>query len=527
MSNEDNIIIVGAGASGIAMACQLQRQLGFTNFEIYEKGAKIGGTWYYNTYPGCACDIPSHFYSFSFELNPNWSEFFSGQAEIQKYMQDVAEKYNLPSKTRLSTEVLAAKWNNDSGRWMVDFKDLKTGNEYSKTCKFLITAAGILSIPNECPVPGIESFRGNKWHSARWDYSVSLKGKNVIVIGNGCSATQFVPKIVPEVKSLVQFVRSQHYLLPIPNETYPAYFKWIMRNIPGAIRLYRFGIALILEASFPMFIAKGGASMRKWYSTNIIKHMKKAAPEKYHDIIIPKYEIGAKRRVLDTKYLTSLHDPKLLLMTDPCVQIKEHSVVTKSGAEYPADVIIYANGFAVQKPMVPMKISGRSGEDIQTRWERQGGARAYMGSIVPDFPNMFILLGPNLGTGHFSCIFTTECTVNLVNNLISPFLGIKEKGVLELAQEAEDREYKWIQDNLNKCIWGNGEQGGWYVNRETGHNSTVYPHFQTEYWWKTRKPKWSDFEIFGKKKRSFAGVNYLLVAVFMLVFALLLGWLRK
>ena len=527
MSNEDNVIIIGSGVSGVIMACQLQRQLEFTNFEIYEKGASFGGTWWFNTYPGCACDIPSHLYSFSFELNPDWTGRYSSQPEIHKYIENVAKKYNLPSKTHLNTEATGARWDNETARWTVDFKDLKTGNTYSKTCKFLVMATGILSVPNPCTLPGIENFKGGHWHSARWNHSVSLKDKNVIIIGNGCSATQIVPAILPEVKSLTQIIRSQHYLLPLANSFYSDRFKWIMKNIPGVMRLYRLNIAVRLELSFKMFRTKAGAGIRERVSKLITGYMKKVTPEKYHDIVIPKHQLGAKRRVIDSNYLASLHNPKILLTTDSCVQVKEHSIVTKSGAEYPADVIVYANGFQVHTPMVPMKIYGKSGEDIQSRWNRQGGPRGYMGSLVADFPNMFMLVGPNLGTGHFSAIFTTECTINLATKLMDPFLGVKEKGMIELTQEAEDKEFKWIQDNSKDCVWGNGDFDGWYVNKETGHNSTVYPHYQTHYWWKTYRPNWSDFKIIGRKKGNSGEFRLILLAIIVFMLSLVFGWLRK
>ena len=527
MSNEDNIIIIGAGASGIAMGCQLQRQLGFTNFEIYDKGGEMGGTWFFNTYPGAGCDIPSHFYSFSFEPNPDWTQAFALQPEIQQYMINVTKKYNLPAHTHLNTEAISATWDNDTGRWTVDFKDLKANQTYSKTCKFLVMGAGGLSVPNKCPVPGIENFKGNHWHSARWNHDVSLKDKNVIVIGNGCSATQFVPVIVSEVKSLVQFIRSQHWLFGRPDWKYPPGFRWVMRNVPGALKFHRLFWAAFLEYDFGLFKLKSGAGRRKAAAELGTSYMKRKAPEKYHDLLTPKFQVGAKRRVYDTGYYKALHNPKIHLTNDPCVQIKENSVVTKSGAEYPADVIVYANGFQIHEPMVPMVIRGKSEEDVRARWKRQGGCRAYMGAMIADFPNLFTLIGPNTATGHYSIIYTAECTVNMAIRLMRPLLGTGEKGIIEVTEEAEAKDVEWVQEKLKEYVWGSDGESGWYVDKTTGHNDTVYPHYQTHYWLRTLRPVWSDFKITGTKKESSSKIGLTLLAVLVLVFAIVVGVFGK
>jgi len=308
MSKETTIIIIGAGASGIAMGCQLQRKLNFTDFEIYEKDVEFGGTWWVNTYPGCACDILSHFYSFSFEQNPDWSKVFPAQPEIHEYMVKVAEKYNLRAHTHFSTECLGADWDKQTEGWTVHFKNLKTGENFSKTCQFLVLCQGALSVPNDCPVPGLENFKGDAFHSARWNHKVDLTNKDVIVIGNGCSATQFVPVILPKTKTLTQFIRSPHWIFERYNWEYPAAFKWVMKHVPGAMSLYRLFWAVFLD---PFFLAFKKEGIGKWWRKRTEKdsreYIMRTAPKKYHELLIPKFEVGAKRRIFDGYYLPCLN----------------------------------------------------------------------------------------------------------------------------------------------------------------------------------------------------------------------------
>jgi len=525
---QDNVIIIGAGPSGMIVGCQLQRQLGFTNFEIFERGSDFGGTWYHNTYPGSGCDIPSYFYSFSFEQNPEWTRVFPLQGEIQEYMLNVAKKYNLPKHTTFHTEALGAKWDTEAERWTVTFKNIKTQEVFSKTSKFLVMCCGPLSTPNECPVPGAEKFQGNIWHSGKWNHNVDLSDKNVAVIGNGCSATQFVPVILPKVKSLTQFIRSQHWIFKRPNPLFPEKFKWAMRHIPGAMFLHRFILAFLLDAQFMMFKTKSGQGMRNWCSKRARRYMTYKAPKKYHDILVPNFEVGSKRRVFDTDYLKCLHDDKILLTNDPLVQINEKSVTTKSGKEYPTDVIILANGFQIHAPMHPFTLQGKSGEKLTERWQRQGGIRAYMGVMSPDFPNMFTVVGPNTGSGHYSIIFIAECNANLAIKLMKPFLFTGVKGSIEVTEEAEKRDVDWVQNRLKQYVWHGTGEAGWYVDKKTGHNGTIYPHFQSHYWMRTLRPVWSDFKMNGAKKTGLSlGTIFILIAIIGLLISYVLSVFKQ
>jgi len=525
--DDNNIIIIGAGASGIAMGCQLQRKLGFNNFEIYEKDEDYGGTWYVNTYPGCGCDIPSHFYSFSFETNPDWTYAYSFQPEILAYMKNVSKKYDLPARTRFGMECVGAEWDKDQEKWTAAFKNVKTGEISKKECKFLVFCSGPLSVPNPCPVPGAENFKGEIFHSQQWNHKAEIENKDVIVMGNGCSATQFIPEILPKVKSLKQFIRSQHWILPRDNTKFTERWKWMMRNVPGLIYFYRYFLAVFLDIFFFMFRTKSGKSMRDALSKKCLKFMKKA-PEKYHHLLVPNFEIGAKRRIRDSGYIECLENPKILLTDDPLVQIKEHSVVAKSGEEHHADVIVYATGFQIRQFLGQFTIKGKSGEQLGARWKRQGGARAYKGVMVADFPNMFTVIGPNTASGHFSIIFMAECNVEFILKILKPFLKAKNGGVVEVTEEGEKEDVDWVQGQLKECIWNEGE-AGWYADKDTKHNPTIYPHYQMNYWWRTLTPKWTDFRLSGEGgknalKRDWKGnflfflvVNCLIILIGMIL----------
>jgi len=499
---DDNLIIVGAGPSGIAMGCQLQRKFGFKNFEIYDKNEDFGGTWYANTYPGCGCDTPSHFYSFSFEKNSQWSRVFPLQPELLAYFKKVSSKYDLPAHTHFKMECLKAEWNVDTEQWMVTFRNVGSGDIRQRSCKFLVFCVGVFSVANPCPLPGVENFKGEIFHSAQWNHKVNLAGKDLIVIGNGCSAIQFIPAIQPKVKSLTHFIRSQQWILPGINWQCSKMFRYILRNIPGASEIFRFLLAGFLDAWFFMFRTQSGKWLRDYTARETEKYLKAKTPEKYHPLLIPNFTMGAKRRIFNSGYLECLSSSKVLLTDDPLIQIKERSVLTKSGKEYPADVIVYATGFQVREFLASIEVRGKSGEDLQSRWKRQGGPRAYKGVMVADFPNLFTVIGPNTISGHYSVIYMSECNVNFILKLLKPLLfHRKYRSLIEVTEEGEKKDVEWAQSRMKQCIWNEGE-GGYYTIKETGHNPVVYPHYQTNYWFRTLIPNWSDFVMIKKNKRG-------------------------
>ncbi|KAM0234805.1 hypothetical protein ACHAPO_006169 [Fusarium lateritium] len=366
---QTDVLIIGAGMSGIGLGVRLVQKFGTRNFEIVEKSSAFAGTWNVNSYPGCGCDVPSHFYSYSFALNPNWSQKYASQPEIEAYFKDVANKYDIGRHVRLNSIVESAIWDERTGVWEVSIRDHGTSEVSTRRAKVLVSAVGALSIPKECDIPGASDFEGRLFHTAKWDHSFDWHNKDVVVIGNGCSATQVLPVISSgdtAVRKVTQFARQAHWLSKRLNPTYSAIFKWTMRWIPFAMRIYRAWLYYQKERDFAGFHVTNGLKTRYKWTEETVEYIRKMAPDRYLDFLIPKTEIGCKRRVNDTDYLACLHrDNVELVYDDPIQNIESKGVRTKSGKLVAADAIVLAHGFETQTPLFPMKIYGKDGITIK------------------------------------------------------------------------------------------------------------------------------------------------------------------
>ncbi|ORY77358.1 4-hydroxyacetophenone monooxygenase [Protomyces lactucae-debilis] len=503
-----DVLIIGSGMSGMALCVQADRKFGpNVRIGLVEKSGDLGGTWHLNTYPGAGCDIPSHFYSFDFAPNPEWSHFMSRRDEIWKYQQEVGRKFKIHDRTRFNTGCNGANWDAEDRSWIVHCEDQLTGNKYDIRTRILVPAVGGLHLPNDIGIQGSETFKGPIFHSARWEKDVDLKGKNVIVVGNGCSATQFVPIVCKEAKQVRQFVRSMHFLMPDPNFKYSSFARMLFRYVPFLMKIYRLLIASVLDASFAMFYVKGiGKHLRRIHQKQTLKYIRDRCPQKYHDIVVPDFQIGCKRRVMDTGYLDCLHRDNMDVTRDGLVQIKENSVVTKSGQEYPADVIILANGFKVGQFVVDIR--GINGESLQEHWKKYQGPEAYFSTCLNGFPNMFLSMGPNSATGHFSYLFTSQRQSDFIIRLLEEVIPTNGKAdkrkVIEVKEQAERKDVRWIEDETERTIVG--KQGGcsaWYV--QGGRNVALYPSFQAHFALRARFVRWQDFTIDGKSAGSALG----------------------
>ncbi|KAI7498286.1 monooxygenase [Hortaea werneckii] len=496
---DTEVLIIGAGPSGLGTAIQLRRANLTSSIEIIEKCGDVGGTWLVNTYPGCGCDVASHFYSFSFALNPDWSKKFSMRSEIQQYFRDVAERFDVVRHCRFYQTVETAHWNEDQQLWEVKITDHKTKNTYLRRAKVVVSAVGSLSVPKPCEIPGAETFKGPLFHSAQWDHSLDWKNKDIVVLGNGCSATQFVPIMAQDAKQLTQFARQAQYLAERPNPDYGSLFKWVMRYVPGAMRAYRFKLYSDMEKDFAGFDIESGKLIREGLKEENEKYVKRMAPERYWDALIPKHEIGCKRKVMDTDYLSTLWRENVeLIADDPVEKIMPHSVMTKSGRELKADAIVMATGFAVFRMLFPMEIYGQNGISLNEYWDTQhdGAAQAYLGTCVPNFPNFFTLMGPNTVTGHLSVIYTVECQINFTLRLIAPILKSmhsqqrslmapsKEIAAVDVRPESANAHISWLQNKLSKLVWASGCTS-WALDPKTGLNIAMYPEYQFIYWWRS------------------------------------------
>lgn len=514
MANPDtDILIIGAGMSGLGLAVQLIRNYGYRDFEIVEKVADVGGTWLVNTYPGCGCDVASHFYSYSFELNPDWSQKFSMRSEIQAYFRGIAEKYKIVPHVTFGTTVEQAHWNDEGQFWETTLKNQQTKETYTKRSRVLVSGVGNLSVPRDCELPGADTYKGKLFHSALWDHSFDWKDKDVVVLGNGCSATQFVPVMSEGARSLTQFARQAQYLAERPNPVYSPAFKALMRYMPFAMKLYRFKLYADMEKDFASMETEGGKGIRKGLIEENERYVKSMAPEKYWDALIPKIEIGCKRKVMDTGYLECLHRENVeLVADDPVEELTANGVRTKSGRELSADAIVMATGFQVFRMLFPMEIHGQNGVRLNDYWDEhfQGAAQAYLGTNVPGFPNFFTLMGPNTVTGHLSVIYTVECQINYVLRLLDPLIKSKKTSrsilsstpfnVVDVKFDAAKKDSIWMQKELSKLVWASGCTN-WALDPSTGMNIAMYPGYQFMFWLRSIFIPRDDFEYVDEKKK--------------------------
>ncbi|EEH34998.2 monooxygenase [Paracoccidioides lutzii Pb01] len=475
-SSYTQIACIGSGLSGVALGATLKRWYNFDDIRFFDRNAGSGGTWWANGYPGCACDIPSALYSFSFHLNPNWTQTMPPSEEIKAYNESVLEKYSLGEKMVFSTEVTHCEWNEETSLWTMHLQNLQTGEKYTHKCQILFNAGGLLSVPRKCDIPGSEKFNGHIFHSAQWDAFVSLKDKNVIVIGNGCTGAQIVPAILPEVKHLTHIIRSKHWIYPAANPPYPPFLRWIFQNIPLALRLHRIHLFLLIERSLTLFkMSKKGTLMRQERQVKSERFMRKHAPAKYHDLLIPDFDFGCKRRIFDVGgYLKSLNAENITLTDEKPLEILPDGIRTKNGV-IKADVIVLATGFET-KFLHSMDVIGRDGQSVRERWDKYPGPTAYNSSVLSGFPNFFMLLGPNSATGYTSALIASENTINYALRILKPILTGKATSV-DIKQQAEKSYADKVQAALKETVFNAGGCQSWYIQKSKW-NATIYPWSQ-------------------------------------------------
>lgn len=488
-------LVIGTGFSGLGMGIALQK-LG-VEFVILEKAGDIGGTWRDNTYPGCACDIPSHLYSFSFEPKPDWKNPFSLQPEIQEYLEGVADKYGLRRYVEFDSKVDRGYWDDDEYRWHVFTTD---GREY--VAQFLISGAGALHIPSFPEIEGREDFAGPAFHSAEWDHSVDLTGKRVAIIGTGASAIQIVPEIVDDVRELQLYQRTPPWVVPRRNPEIPKALRSAMENVPGLRALVRLVIYWGQEAlAFGMTKRPNALKFIEAYCKwNIWRSVR---DRELRRKLIPNYRIGCKRILNSSTYYPALAKPNAEVITEGISRITRDGIVTKDGRERPVDVIVYATGFHVTDSYTYVQIKGAGGEDLVDRWNREG-IGAHRGITVANMPNLFFLLGPNTGLGHNSVVFMIESQIRYVADAIAKCdkLGAQ---ALAPTRAAQDKFNKELQERLSQSVWNSGGCASWYLD-EHGKNTVLWGGYTWEYWRETRKVDPSEYEFLGVGARARASV---------------------
>jgi cation diffusion facilitator CzcD-associated flavoprotein CzcO len=462
---------------------------------------------------------PAIFYSFSFCPNPKWTTFHPEGSEIVKYLQDVCEKYKIVDKIQLNTDVRQVRWLESEQVWELTLQHLVVGagdlSEHQRAqkvrelgpdsvyasqevirAKVVASAVGGLVEPKLWPesIPGKDKFQGEIFHSARWRYDVDLKDKDVIVVGTGCSSAQFVPRLTKEygAKSVTQLMRSPPWVVPRQEAPWPVgWGPWLNTHIPGFNKSIRFLIAARAEYDWRLFGSeKYHEKERRKLEAELLAHMKKTVPKKYHEILTPNYGVGCKRRIFDASWFPGLNDSTIVLTTLPLTSVGEKTVTLGPGRTYPdpshttssapthevtipADVIILANGFDTTQWLHPLEITGRDGKKLHDVFDERGGPQMYMGMALDGFPNFFTIFGPNTATGHSSVILASENMVNMSLKFIGPILD----GDVVTTEIKKEAELEWARDTqsaLKKRVWNTGGCDSWYKT-EGGWNSTVYP----------------------------------------------------
>jgi len=464
VTQHHRIAIVGTGFSGLGMAIRLKQE-GEQDFVLLERAADIGGTWRDNTYPGCRCDVPSHLYSFSFAPNPNWSSTFSPQSEILDYLKDCAERFGVMPHVRFDTELESASWDDDDGLWRIET------SQGPLTAEILISGQGPLSDPSLPEVPGIESFEGTAFHSAEWDHEHDLEGERVAVVGTGASAIQFVPEIQPKAAKLHVFQRTAPWVIPHRNRPLRRWERAIYRLFPPAQLAMRAAIYWARELFVLQFRHRAvGRLLERIPMAHMRKQVKDPA---LREKLTPDYRIGCKRILPTDEWYPALAQPNVEVITEGITEIRPHSVVAADGTEREVDTIIFGTGFHVTDVPIADRIEGRDGRTLAETWE--GSMRAYKGTTVAGYPNLFFLVGPNTGLGHTSIVFMIESQIAYVLDALRT-MRRRGAGTLEVREGAQ-AAYNAELDRMTKgTVWVTGGCTSYYIDRN-GHNSALWPTY--------------------------------------------------
>src|SRR6266496_6094137 len=483
---EFHTVVIGTGFSGLGMAIQLKRD-GRDDFVVLEKAHDVGGTWRDNTYPGCACDIQSHMYSFSFAQNPRWTRSFSPQPEIWQYLREVTDRYGLRRHIRFGVAVTGARWDADECRWHV------TTSKGEFTARFLVAGVGALHIPNIPKLPGVERFEGETFHSAQWNHDYDLAGKRVAVVGTGASAIQFVPRIAPDVARLTVFQRTPPWIMPKPDHAMPGWVKTLFRLVPGAQRVYRDLIYWLLEARAAGF--NGNPRLMRLASKIALAHMHKQVKDpELRRTLTPDYVMGCKRVLVANDYYPALTRDNVVVNTAGIRQVTEHGVVDADGVEHEVDVIIYGTGFHVTDAFDYLELTGVDDRDLAKEWQ-DTGIQTHLGITGGGYPNLFFLLGPNTGLGHNSVVFMIEAQIRYVSQAmaLADRAGV---AALDTKESAQAEFQSDIQRKLAGGVWTRGGCDSWYLDSR-GVNRTIWPGFTWRYWLRTRKLDPEVFDLVG------------------------------
>lgn len=462
------VLIVGAGFGGIAAAVEL-REHGIEDIAILEKAPDLGGTWFYNSYPGAACDVPSHLYSFSFAQRRDWARLCSPQREIHDYLRDVAREHGIEGLIRFGQTVRSCAWEQERCRWVVQSEQ---GESFEADA--LVLATGQLHQPNVPAIQGAETFAGRAFHSAEWDHGYELAGKRVGVVGSGASAVQFVPEIAGEVARLDVFQRTGNWFMPRLNRPYPRALRLAIEHVPGLQRarrrfIFEYGETLTAAIRHPRTIGRIGAARSAAFMRSQLPDPQLRAKA------WPDYTFGCKRVLFSSHFLPALERPNVELLTDPIAAIAPEGIRTADGALHELDCIIWATGFKTNDFMLPMAVAGRDGAELAESWA--GGAHAHLGICVPGFPNMFVMYGPNTNTSGGSIVYYLEAQAAYIRQALT-HMAARGAASIEVRPEIEQGYDRDVQRRFQGTAWMDCDS--WYRDAH-GRIVANWPGYMREY----------------------------------------------
>jgi len=462
LPGEVDIAVIGAGFSGLGTAIRLRGQ-GHENFVVLERGDDVGGTWHWNTYPGCGCDVPSHLYSFSFAPNPSWTRTYSRQDEIRDYLRRCADDFGVRPHIRTSTTVESAVWDEQARRWILET------DRGTLRARVVIAGIGPLTEPKVPDIPGLETFEGHTMHSARWDHDYDLAGKRVASIGTGASAIQYVPSIQPEVERLHVFQRTPPWVMPHTDRPTTALERSLYRRLPALQRLVRGAVYAARETNVLGFVKY--PRLMSLVERIARRHIARQVPDReLREKVTPDYTIGCKRILPSNRWYPALTQPNVELVTGGVAQVRPNAVVGTDGVEREVDAIVFGTGFAVTDIPLGRLVTGRGGRTLDDHWH--GSPNAHLGTAIAGFPNLFMLLGPNTGLGHSSMIYMIE---SQLAHVVDALRVMRERGaeVAEVRAEVAQRFNEDLDRRLERTVWNTG-CASWYLD-DTGRNATLWP----------------------------------------------------
>ncbi|PRH76074.1 cyclohexanone monooxygenase [Streptomyces solincola] len=481
------VAVIGSGFGGLGAAVRMRRE-GITDFVVLERAGSVGGTWRDNSYPGCACDVPSHLYSFSFAPNPDWPRTFSGQRHIRAYLEHVADTFGLRPHLRLNHEVLGMRWDRDELRWEIE----TSGGRF--TAQAVVSATGPLSDPRIPEVPGLDGFReagGRVFHSARWDHDYDLAGKRVAMIGTGASAIQIVPAIQPTVRKLTLFQRTPAWVMPRADRAISGPERWLHRRLPLTATARRGLLWGIRELQVSAFTKRPGqlGMVESLAKANMAKAIKDPA---LRAKLTPSYRIGCKRILLSSEYYPALAQPNVDVVASGLAEVRGRTAVAADGTEAEVDAIVFGTGFHVTDMPIAARVTGAEGITLAEAWK--DGMESLRGATAAGFPNWMTIIGPNTGLGNSSMILMIESQLSYMADYLRQLGLLGERAALDPRPSAVAAWNRRVQARMERTVWKAGGCDSWYLDAN-GRNTTLWPGTTSEFRRATRSVDLAEYEI--------------------------------